>query len=66
VNNIGKLLGGGIVAIVGLLGLSISAHTPDKAFGLFGMLLFLFSILIVFRFITLATAPAAGASKENA
>ena len=58
--NIGKFIGGGVLAILGLIGLAISARTHDAAFSLFGMLLFVFSILVVFRFITLATAPKGG------
>ncbi|HVO04930.1 MAG TPA: hypothetical protein VMT54_22235 [Candidatus Cybelea sp.] len=59
-NGIGKWIGGGVLSILGLIGLGISAHAHDLAFSLFGMLLFFFAIVIVFRFITLATA-----SKEN-
>jgi hypothetical protein len=55
--NIGKFIGGGLLAIAGLIGLFVSAHTQDAAFSLFGLLLFAFAILIIFRFITLATAP---------
>ena len=58
--NLGKFIGGGVLAIAGLIGLSISAHAHDAAFSLFGMLLFVFAILIVFRFISLATAPKGG------
>jgi hypothetical protein len=55
--NIGKFIGGGVLAIVGIIGLAISARAHDAAFSLFGLLLFVFAILVVFRFITLATAP---------
>ena len=55
--NIGKFIGGGLLAVIGLVGLAVSARTEDAAFSLFGLLLFVFSILIIFRFITLATAP---------
>jgi len=55
VNGIGKWIGGGVLSILGLIGLGISAHAHDAAFSLFGMLLFLFAIVVVFRFITLAT-----------
>ena len=55
--NIGKFIGGGFLAVLGLIGLGISARTHDTAFALFGMLFFAFAILIIFRFITLATAP---------
>ena len=55
--NIGKFIGGGLLTVAGLFGLFISARTQDQAFSLFGLLLFVFAILIIFRFITLATAP---------
>ena len=58
--NIGKFIGGGVLAVVGLIGLFVSARTQDAAFSLFGLLLFAFAILVVFRFITLATAPKGG------
>ena len=55
--NIGKFIGGGLLAVIGLFGLAISARTQDTAFSVFGLLMFVFAILVVFRFITLATAP---------
>ena len=55
--NIGKFIGGGMLAVIGLFGLGVSARTHEQAFSLFGLLLFVFAILIIFRFITLATAP---------
>ena len=55
-NGTGKWLGGGVLAILGLIGLGISAHSDDAAFSLFGLLLFFFSIVVIFRFITLGTA----------
>ena len=58
--NIGKFIGGGVLAIVGIIGLAISARAHDMAFSSFGLLLFVFAILVVFRFITLATAPKGG------
>jgi hypothetical protein len=58
--NIGKFIGGGVLAVIGLLGLAVSARAHEPAFSLFGLLLFGFSILVVFRFITLATAPKGG------
>ena len=58
--NIGKFIGGGVLALVGLIGLAVSARAHDAPFSIFGMLLFVFSILVVFRFITLATAPKGG------
>ncbi len=58
--NIGKFIGGGLLAVIGLIGLAVSARTQDAAFSLFGLLLFVFAILVIFRFITLATAPKGG------
>ena len=58
--NIGKFIGGGVLAVIGLIGLGVSANAHDAAFSLFGLLLFLFAILVVFRFITLATASTTG------
>jgi hypothetical protein len=58
--NIGKFIGGGVLAVLGLFGLAVSARTHDAAFSLFGQLLFVFAILVIFRFITLATAPRGG------
>jgi hypothetical protein len=58
--NIGKFIGGGVLAIVGIFGLFVSARSHDAAFSMFGLLLFAFAILVVFRFITLATAPEGG------
>jgi hypothetical protein len=55
--NTGKFIGGAILAVLGLVGLGVSARTQDPAFSLFGLLLFAFAILMIFRFITLATAP---------
>jgi hypothetical protein len=56
VNGIGKWIGGGVLTIVGLMGLAVCAHANDAAFSLFGLLLFVFAIVVIFRFITLATA----------
>jgi len=55
--NVGKFIGGGVLAVIGLIGLAVSARAHEAAFSLFGLLLFAFAILIIFRFITLATAP---------
>jgi hypothetical protein len=49
-----------VLAIVGLIGLGLSAHAKDQAFANFGLLLFVFAIVIVFRFITMATAEKEG------
>ena len=56
-NGSGKWIGGGALAILGLFGLGISAHSDDPAFSLFGLLLFVFAIVVIFRFISMATAP---------
>ena len=64
-NGTGKWLGGGLLAIMGLLGLGISANAHDAAFSLFGLLLFVFALVVIFRFITVATESAATTSGES-
>jgi len=36
--NTGKIIGGGVLALVGLIGLGLSAHAHDAAFSMFGLL----------------------------
>jgi len=55
-NGTGKWIGGGLLTILGLLGLGVSAHSDDAPFALFGLLLFAFALVVIFRLITLATA----------
>ena len=50
-----KFLGGIVLSLVSLAGLFISAHAHDRAFTLFGYLLFLFGVLMLFRFVALVT-----------
>jgi hypothetical protein len=50
-----KLLAGVVLAVMTLIGLFISAHAHDSAFALFGYLLFLFGVLMLFRYVTLLT-----------
>jgi hypothetical protein len=44
-----------VLAVMTLIGLFISAHAHDSAFALFGYLLFLFGVLMLFRYVTLLT-----------
>jgi len=39
VNGTGKWIGGGVLTILGLIGLGISAHSDDAPFALFGLLI---------------------------
>jgi len=55
-NGTGKWIGGSLLAILGLFGLGMSARSDDAAFALFGMLLFVFAIVVIFRLITITTA----------
>ena len=41
-------IAGGVVTLIGLLGLYLSAHAVDLGFAGFGMALFVFAILYVF------------------
>jgi len=50
-----KLLAGIVLSITALLGLFIGANAHDSGFALFGYLLFLFGVLMLFRFIALIT-----------
>ena len=50
-----KYLAGVVLAVTTLIGLFISAHAHDAGFALFGYLLFLFGVLILFRYIALLT-----------
>jgi hypothetical protein len=51
-----RWLGGIILGFGAIIGLFISAHADDGGFAFFGGLLSLFSILLLFRLIALATA----------
>lgn len=50
-----KFLGGVVLTITTVLGLFISANAHDAAFTFFGYLLFLFGVLMLFRYIALLT-----------
>lgn len=50
-----KFFAGVALALAALTGLFISAHAHDGAFTLFGYLLFLFGVLMLFRFVALLT-----------
>ena len=50
-----KLLGGIVLAVLTVAGLLISANAHDVGFTFFGYLLFLFGVLMLFRFVALLT-----------
>ena len=50
-----KFLAGIVLAVAALVGLFISAKAHDAAFTFFGYLLFLFGVLMLFRYIALLT-----------
>jgi len=50
-----KFLAAAVLGLVALLGLFIGANAHDSGFSLFGYLLFLFGVLMLFRFIALVT-----------
>ena len=50
-----KFLAGIVLAVAALAGLFISAKAHDTAFTFFGYLLFLFGVLMLFRYIALLT-----------
>ena len=51
-----KFLAGVVLAITTLIGLFISANAHDAGFAMFGYLLFLFGVLMLFRYVALLTA----------
>lgn len=51
----GKLLAGIVLSVTGLIGLFISANAHDPGFTFFGYLLFLFAVLMLFRYVALLT-----------
>ncbi len=53
-NGVGKFIGGGIFAILGILGLLVSARAHDAPIALFGLLLFGFTVLMLFRLIAIS------------
>jgi hypothetical protein len=50
-----KFLAGAVLAVTTLIGLFISAKAHDSGFAFFGYLLFLFGVLMLFRYIALIT-----------
>ena len=50
-----KFLAGVVLAVTTLIGLFISANAHDSGFAFFGYLLFLFGVLMLFRYIALLT-----------
>jgi hypothetical protein len=57
---VGKFIGGGVLVVVGILGLWLSARAHDGAFAMFGFLIFGFAVLMLFRLIAIST----GAEEE--
>ncbi len=53
-NGVGKFIGGGVYAILGIVGLLISARAHDGPIALFGLLLFGFTVLMLFRLIAIS------------
>jgi hypothetical protein len=50
-----KFLAGIVLALATMIGLFISANAHDVAFTFFGYLLFLFGVLMLFRYVALLT-----------
>lgn len=50
-----RWLGGIVLSLAGLAGLYIGAHAEDAAFSFFGLMLSVFSVLMLFRLIAIAT-----------
>ena len=51
-----KFLAGLVLAVTTLIGLFIGAKAHDSGFAFFGYLLFLFGVLMLFRYVALLTA----------
>jgi hypothetical protein len=51
-----KFLAGVVLAVTTLVGLFISANARDAGFSFFGYLLFVFGVLMLFRYVALLTA----------
>jgi hypothetical protein len=51
-----KFLAGLVLAVTTVIGLFISANAHDVGFAMFGYLLFLFGVLMLFRYVALLTA----------
>jgi hypothetical protein len=50
-----KLIAGIVLSVAAVLGLFISGNAHDAAFSFFGYLLFLFAVLMLFRYVALLT-----------
>lgn len=50
-----KLIAGVLLALAAIVGLFISANAHDAGFTFFGYLLFLFGVLMLFRYVALLT-----------
>ena len=50
-----KILAGVVLAVTTVIGLFVSAHAHDAGFAFFGHLLFLFGVLMLFRYVALLT-----------
>ena len=50
-----KFLAGVVLAVTTVIGLFISANARDAGFTVFGYLLFLFGVLMLFRYVALLT-----------
>jgi hypothetical protein len=50
-----KLLAAIVLAVATMLGLFIGGNAHDRGFAFFGYLLFLFAVLMLFRFVALVT-----------
>ena len=57
----GRFIGGAILVVIGIFGLAFSARAVDSAFSIFGMLIFGFAVLMLFRLIAISID-----SKESA
>ena len=58
-------VGGGIVALLGIVGLFLSAYARDTGIYLFGLALFIFAIVYIFRQIKDAFDRADAAGREQ-
>ena len=58
-------IGGGIVALLGIVGLFLSAYAYDTGMYLFGLALFAFAVIYIFRQIQHAFDRAEGAGRDQ-
>ncbi|HEV8390084.1 MAG TPA: hypothetical protein VGQ35_09590 [Dongiaceae bacterium] len=50
-----RLLAGVVLSVMAVIGLFISANAHDGGFAFFGYLLFLFAVLMLFRYVAVVT-----------